>query len=202
MFSNLNAATGAVSDGSNVLSQKEVALVNYGILDEAIKGKDYDTISTMAITLYSTAQSPQFSGNREALRKKGLGLLALCHVNGHIVSSLYLIKALMKSFPAQAEKVARDAISIRNSTKNTKLSHQDIYNSIVLLYVSFVLDNKESSKEDYNNAIESLERLNIETPQIDFFSAFLFRKLGSDEMADVYLTAACSKAKPGSKIFS
>jgi hypothetical protein len=67
--------------------------------------------------------------------------------------------------------------------------------TFVTTYVSLTLDHFSTNVKELNFALESLESLKFENPQINLYRAFLFKALDSDDLADLYLNKACNNAK-------
>ncbi len=191
---------GANNNADSILSETEVVMIEKGVLGEAIKSKDYDTISTMALSFNATSLSPSYTGNAKKLWKRSIELFELCHKGGYIVSSLYLVQNFLKSNPKYSRRIAIE--SIKYNQNNEKARYNSSYVNMVMLYVSSVLDHTSSSKDEVNFALEALQSLPEENAQTKFYSAFLFKSLGSDDIANMYLNDACHSSRPGSAIYS
>ncbi|WP_294961487.1 hypothetical protein [Sulfurimonas sp.] len=190
---------GQESTENQPLSEKEVVMVEQGILGEAIRANDYDTISTMALSFYATSMNSEFVGNGKRLYKRSIELLEICHKGAHITSSLYLVKTFLKPNPTYSRRIASESILLNES--NNKIRYNPNYISLVMLYVSSVLDHTSTSRDEVNNAIEALQSLPEENAQTKFYSAFLFKSLGSEDIANMYLNDACHSSTVGSEIF-
>jgi len=190
---------GAELPENSTLSESEVAMIEKGILSEAIKSKDYETISSMAISFYITSNNPGYTGDAKSLNKRAVNLLVMCHNGGFLPSSSYLVVAFLKAEPLFSSKIAKE--SILQNANNTKARYTSSYVNMVMLYVSVVIDRKLNDKKEVNFALEAIQNLPSETVETKFYSAFLFSALGMDEIADGYLNDACHMARPGSTIF-
>ena len=171
------------------------------LLKEAIATKDYEAISAIGIIFFHLSKSLDFKGDKKKLLARSIELLEIAHNHNHIPASLFLVVSFLQSDYKYAQKIAKDVIL--KSFSNDVIASNNITNSITLLYASSILDHNRKSTDDINFAIEALERLNLthKVPEVDFYLAWLFKLLGSYEIADSYLNEACHYAKIDSKIY-
>lgn len=188
-----------LSEGSS-LSVENVGSIENTLLKEAIVAKDYSAISTIAISFYALSKSSDFKGNREKLLNKSVKLLELAHKNNNIVASLFLVSSFLNTDPKYARKIAKE--TILKSFNNDRLASNNIIVTITLLYASSVLDFNSTDSQEVNFAIEALVHLQLNSPEVSFYLAWLFKALGSADVANAYLSEACNSAKPQSKIYS
>jgi len=181
--------------GEKILTKKEITMIEKGILQDAVMVRDYDTISSMAYSFYSTAL---ITGSKK-LERRAEELLRICHMGNYISASLFLVKTNLKKKPVYARKTAKESIEINRG--NDKMHTNTLYRSLVMLYVSSVLDQKADDKKEINFALEALQELEMEDSKTLFYSAFLFGALGMEDVANEYLNDACHSSRVGSMIY-
>lgn len=181
------------------ISVNDINTIEKTILKEAILAKNYNAISTVAVSFYALSLQPDFKGNRKKLQARSIELLELAHNNNNITSSLYLVTTFFASKPKYIRKIAKEVI--QRSFNDDRLAGDKMITTISLLYASSVLDNESTNTKDVNFAIEALNHLQQSSPEINFYLAWLFRALGSTDVADAYLNESCHMAKLNSKIY-
>ncbi len=180
-------------------TQQEIVMIEKGILTKALIAKDYDAISSYAYSFYQTALSAKYLGDKKVLQERAIELLEICHYGNYISSSLFLVKVNLKDKPFYSRKIAFGVIK-KNKT-NEIVRMDPLYSNIVMLYVSSVLDHENQNADEVNFAIEAMQSLPRETVETKFYTAFLFKALANEEMANLYLDDACHAAKPTTTIF-
>ena len=197
IFSIISSTLLVAQDGE-ILNSQEIVMIEKGILAEALKSKDYDTISSMGYSFYVTALKNPKGKDSKALENRAKELLEICHRGNYITASLFLVKSYLKRDPVYAREIAKE--SINTNRDNDAMHLNDFYRSLVMLYVSSVLDYKTEDKKEVNFALEALEELRLEDSKTLFYKAFLFNALELYDVADEYLNAACHSSTPGSTI--
>lgn len=195
----INLSADMDTSNENPLTVVEIQYTEDGILSEALKNKDYAAISTIALSFYATSKNSDFKGDAKKLKKRAIELLLICHKNGHIDTSIFLISAYLKSNPTFSRTVAKEVINLHRNNKQIRYI-PSYYNS-VMLYVSSVLDNSFEDTKEVNFAIEALESLPNKNAQTNFYMAFLFKAINAYDIADSYLNEACHTSKVGSNIY-
>lgn len=183
-----------------ILTDTDIASLESGMLKVALKHGDVSTISPIALSYFMTADNPVYKGDRKALHKRAVELLTYCVQNDDVSGALFIATKYLKSNPAYSREVSRRVID--EAQKNDTLRSNPEYYSLVMVYASSVLDNEYSDTQEINYTIEAIMGLPYETAQSKFFLAFLFKALGSYNLADTYLNDACHQSKPGSRIYN
>ena len=183
-----------------ILTDTDIASLESGMLKSALKHKDVSTISPIALSYFMTADNPTYKGDRQALHKRAVDLLMYCVERGDVSGALFIATKYLKSNPAYSREISRRVIN--EAQKNDALRSNPEYYSLVMVYASSVLDNEYSNEKEINYTIEAIMGLPYETAQSKFFLAFLFKALGSYNLADTYLNDACHQSKPGSRIYN
>jgi hypothetical protein len=86
----------------------------------------------------------------------------------------------------------RDIIS--HYRKNPNQKYESLKKSFVTTLVATTLDHYYSDIDRLNYAIEALHSIEP-TPRVNLYFAFLFRAIGSIELANSYLNEACNEAR-------
>jgi len=195
----LYSYTNEINEGK-VLTEADIASIENGILKVALKHKDISNISPIAISYFVTAESPLYKGDRKALHKRAIDLLTYCVKSGDVSGAIFVTTKYLKSNPAYSREVAKRVIE--EAQTNDMLRTNPEYYSLVMIYASSVLDNEYTDKKEINYAIEAIMGLPYANAHSNFYLAFLFKALGSYNLADTYLNDACHQSKPGSRIYN
>jgi len=180
------------NDLQEVLSQKDITVIENGILKEAIKNKNYNDITSIAISFFATSKNQSFQGNKDSLEKRALYLLNLASEKGNISAGNFLVLNYLHYRPIDAHLVAKKIIQTNLKTPSNE--YLKVSKTFVTALVALTLDHYSTNVNELNFALEALDSLKIDTPQINLFRAFIFKALDSDDLADIFLTKACSRA--------
>ena len=176
-----------------VLNPQEISIIENSILKEALKYKNFDDVTSIALSFFASSKNKVYSGNKDNLYKRSIKLLELSSNNGNINASMFLIMNFLKTKPIFSRDIAKNII-LKNLNKENK-DYLKVSKNLITTFVSLTLDHFSTNIKEVNLAIEALQSLNKDTPQINLYLAFLFVSLDSDELADVYLNNACLFAK-------
>lgn len=183
----------ATNNIDGLITSRDVAVIEKGILKEAIARKNYNDITSIGISFFSAAQNGEYSGDRIALKKRALELLYLSVNNYNVTATNFLVLNYLKSNPKEAHKIAKKIITRYLDTKDKEYWKQA--KGIVMMFVSLTLDNYSTNIEEVNFALQALESIKTNDHLTNFYKAFLFKAIDSDELADMFLNAACDGAK-------
>jgi len=186
--------------GTKIYTEAELQNVRMSFLKSAIDNNDYATQTSLAVSFYATSKSNQYKGDRKALRNESLQILSKCASAHYVPASFFLITNFLRTNVTYAQKVARELILYAENDKHDILYDPNYYSS-VMLYVSTILDSGTKDPKTLNFAINALEALPQKNAKTSFYTAFLFKNLGSYSIASSYLNDACHKAKPGGNIY-
>jgi hypothetical protein len=182
------------------LSESDVVLIENGMLKSALKDKDIAKISSYALSFFLTANSALYKGDRVLLRKKAMKLFLVCIKENNVTDVLFLMTKYLKTRPTFVRKIGR--LAIDQYSYVDLLRYNNEYFSIVMLFASSVLNEKNVSTKELNYTIDAIMSLPKENDKTNFFLAFLFARLNSLNIANNYLNNACHLTKKGSKIYN
>jgi len=182
-----------LSKYKELLTPKNIVTIENGILKEAIKLKNYNDIASIAISFYGTSKNINYIGNKEILEQRALKLLNIACKNNNLNASIFLMLNFLKTNPLISRDISKKVL-LRN-INNKSSEYLLLSKTFVTTYVSLTLDHFSTNVKELNFALESLESLKFENPQINLYRAFLFKALDSDDLADLYLNKACNNAK-------
>ena len=183
----------SLSKYKELLTPQNIVTIENGILKEAIKLKNYNDIASIAISFYGTSKNINYIGNKEILEQRALKLLNIASKNNNLNASIFLMLNFLKTNPLISRDISKKVL-LRN-INNKSSEYLLLSKTFVTTYVSLTLDHFSTNVKELNFALESLESLKSENPQINLYRAFLFKALDSDDLADLYLNKACNNAK-------
>lgn len=175
-----------------VLNPRDVKIIEDSILSAALETKSYKDVTTIAVSFYAASHNIKYSGSKQLLRNRAFELLEISHSKGEIGASLFLTLNLVSINPHDAWNIANEVLRKNLHSKSEEYTQTKYIFSTT--FAALTLDLKSTEVKDVNFALEVLEEMEEETPQINLFRAFLYSSLGSFDMGDIYLNKACKDA--------
>jgi len=184
---------------NNILNTDDIRMINNVMVKKALDFKNYDDLTTIAISFYATSLNENFKGDRNSLKNRAFELLKLASYNKNLRASLFIITNFMKTNPNTVYELSKRVLK-RNLIKEENGFSKVAY-SFVSIYTVLALEHHSTSIEDMNLALDSIDMLKKDSSLLDLYRAFIFKSLDSESLATTYLTKACSSKEHNKKVF-